>query len=184
MNTNNIINSNTSKNEGTNLEIYYYLDLDSNQDVLNIERCLRVFITTQQSNYKLTRLDKFVLDKEKSEFYENTEYDINKCDIVKRGLIILSRMFNELKLKTKNETWFLFIGNGDISMSHKDVSLVLLNKNPYYKECCYIVNKKQLNVIDTMNKEEKFINIKNFTKSLYKIFSDNKTIKYNTIDIN
>lgn len=172
-----------NENEPIDLEIYYYLDFDNNQDISNIEKCLHVFINTQQSKYKLVKSEKFILNPDKTQEYKDKNYDINKCDLVKRGLIILSRMFNELKLKTKNKTWLVYIGNGDMNENHKNVSLILLNKTPYLKECNYVINKNPINVTHNMDKDNKLSSIKNLTKSLYKLFSDNRTICYNTIDI-
>ena len=167
----------------TPLEVYYYIDLDNNQEIDKIEKCLSVYISTQKQEFEIKRFERFIPCKEVNKEYLGGKYDINSCDVVSKGLIILARMYNELKLKTKDDVWFIFMSNGDIKMSYKDISLILLNKNPSVKECNYIVNKNKININNNMDKSKKMDSIKNLTKSLKELFASKKNIKYNNIAI-
>ena len=112
------------------LDIYYCIDLDKNlQDINNIAKCLETYIIVTFKEYELNIF--------KSLDYLNSD----KSDVVKSGLFTFNRMYKDLKLKTPNDTWFIYISNGDIKNEYKNIFVLLLNKNPSEKCSFYIINK-------------------------------------------
>lgn len=159
-----------SKPDKINLEVYYILDLGEETYNEVISKCLRVFLTTQCMEYNLLK-------------YEEVVIQYRDDDVIKRGLSKFVRMYDTLKLKTRDEVWFIYIGNGNVRNIHTDVSLILLNKHPSVKESSYVINRNPLRVLTNMSKDQKMDQIKNFTKSLRELTSMHvRTIKYNNIN--
>lgn len=151
-----------------NLQVYYYVDLPNDQDLAILEKCLRVCIDTKMTTYELKRLERVAVSK----------YAASPDDIIKTGLGRLLEMFDVLKLKTADQVWLLYVGSGDIQNLHKNVTLMLLNKNPCTRECSYTINKRALDLSDCLSKHAKLENLKVLSKSLQDLFVTEKTIKY------
>ena len=161
---------NTSITTNSKLEIYYVIDIGSNIDINCISICLKAFLVSNFRNRDI------VLFKRIDSNYNPSDDE----DIIKQGLITFNSMFHNLKLKTTNEVWFFYIGYGNIQ-NHKDVSLILLNKNPGDKECYYVVNKQQFDIKNTDNKNTKINKSKLVYNSLKQIIETNHMIKYSKI---
>lgn len=153
-----------------NLEIYYCIDLDkSDQDINNISKCLETYILVILKEYKLTvfkRLDYISKD---------------KTDVVKSGLFTFNKMYNDLKLKTSNDTWFIYISNGDIKDDYKNIFLLLLNKNPSEKCSYYIINKNVINIKKDDTTSNKLTALKFFKKTIHELFHTDRSIKYTNL---
>jgi len=152
------------------LDVYYYIDLDDTQDHTFIEKCLDIYIKTKYQDYEINMLKKYETE---MNFIEN------KSDIIKYGLNMFNEMFDNLKLKNSHDVWFFYISNGDICEKYKDISVILLNKNPMTKKSNYVINKKKLDVNINYTKKEKLNKLKCFTDSLTHLFSSNKILEYN-----
>ena len=122
-------------NEKSLLDVYYYIDVTDNVEF--IESSLRLQLTRNCKNYNV---DKFV-NCNKSTVLPN---DKNGDDIIKSGLLTFNKMFETLKLKSTNETWFFYISSGNIKNIYRDVFVVLLNKNPREQKCFYVINKNKI----------------------------------------
>lgn len=152
------------------LDVYYCIDLDkSEQDIDNISKCLETYIIVTLKGYKL--------DKFKRMDYINKD----KSDIVKSGLCIFNKMYNDLKLKNSNETWFLYISNGNIKDEYKNIFLLLLNKNPSEKCSNYIINKNEIHIKKNDTVTNKLIGLKFFKKTIHELFNTNRTINYTNL---
>lgn len=152
------------------VEIYYCLDVGENTDLNTLERCIRVFYEVTFRSICIDKCERVLM----------TDQDIvpSKEDVIKRGLISLNKMYHMLKLKTNNEVWFLYIGNGDVKKLHSNVSLYLFDKNPSVKECVYVLNKHVVDIDINKSKSEKLQDLSDVTKSLKKLDSSRQVIKY------
>jgi hypothetical protein len=162
----------------TKLDVYYYIDLE-NQDIKALEKCLRVYLDVHQNeNYTI---DKFIncdfIEDIKTESCQQSEGN----DVIKRGLITFNKMTKELKLKTTNETWFIYISSGNINKIYENVFVILLNKTPMVKSCYYIINKSKIDVKERDDKIYKLENLKLFNKSLQELFVTDKVITYTNL---
>jgi diadenosine tetraphosphate (Ap4A) HIT family hydrolase len=153
------------------IEIFYAINVEESIEQDLIQKCLEVFVKTQFDSIKITRFEKVVpiIDK----------------DTLKTGLIFFTKTYEQ---RTHNrQTWYFYIGNGDIyddnQIAHKNVTLLLWNRNPKNKECCYVVNKNKVNVQKNMDKQEKMLNLKTLSKSLRELKTNSKSniIRYNNI---
>jgi len=154
------------------LDVYYCIAL-LDQDIDNISKCLEIYNTVTLKDYKL---DKF----------KRVDYiSKNKSDVVKSGLCTFNKMYNDLKLKTSNETWFVYISNGDIKDDYKSIFLLLLNKNPSDKSSYYIINKNEINIKKHDTNTNKLTALKFLKKTIHELFNTNRSINYtNLIDTN
>jgi hypothetical protein len=154
------------------LDIYYCIDLDKSiQDIDNIARCLETYINVIYKEYKLN-------------IFKSLEYiKIEKNDVVKSGLYTFNRMCRELKLKTLNDTWFIYLSNGNIKTEYKNVFVLLLNRNPREKSSYYVINKNQLNIKREYTNANKLIGLKFLKKTIHELFNTDRFITYtNLID--
>jgi hypothetical protein len=149
------------------LDIYYCIDLDKNlQDINNIAKCLETYIIVTFKEYKLN-------------IFKSLDYfKSDKSDVVKSGLFTFNRMYKDLKLKTPNDTWFIYISNGDIKNEYKNIFVLLLNKNPSEKCSFYIINKNVINVKKDDVLTNKLIALKFFKKTIHELFNTTRIIKY------
>lgn len=158
-------------NSKKKLEIYYFLNniYDASDD---IEKCLKLNLDIKLTDYEIIKFNKFINDK---------IYDTS--DTIKNGLLLFNDMYRKLKLKSSNETWFVYISNGDIKEIYKNISVILINKTPIKKECVYIINKRNLNISINMIKNEKLSILKEFSKTLQELLFSNKikSIKYDNL---
>lgn len=154
------------------LDIYYYIDIGKTQDINYIKKCLEIYIKTKCNNYTINRYEEYILDKK----LENND---NKADIIKNGIDIFNQMYDKLPLKSSHDLWFFYISNGNIKDKYKDVSVVLLNKNPMIKRTNYVINRNIIDIDVNYTKEKKLDGTKCFTNSLNHLFNSNKTIEYN-----
>lgn len=155
----------------TPLEVYVYIDFPSTYDSNIITKCIEVYLKTQLSCNEVVKF----------QVVEDLQNIYTGDDIVKKGLSIFVKLYEQLKLKTTNETWFIMMGNGNIRNLYRDVSVLLLNKNPTLKECCYVISRNQLSITRDMSKAEKLENIKRFTKDIGQLINSQKVIKYNNV---
>jgi hypothetical protein len=155
------------------LDIYYYIDLNPEQDINIIERCLHVNLSINNKEYKI---DKFV----NCNYIKNNIENDN--DVIKRGLITFNNMVSSLKLKSPNETWLFYISNGSINNLYKDVFVILLNKEPMFKKSNYVINKQAIHITKELSKENKMENIKMFNKDLQELLRSEKQITYTNLD--
>lgn len=157
------------------LDVYYYINMD---DTNLIEECLRLQL---KINQKLFHVNKFVNCKQmilgKGKAKNKDEDDIIKC-----GLLSFNDMFKNLKLKTKNETWFFYISNGDINDTYKNVFVTLLNKNPSEQQCYYVINKNSVTINKADSKYIKMANIKTINATISELFTCEKSITYTNLE--
>ena len=148
------------------LFIYYCIDLPIEQDIEVIERCLRMHVEVKYRDTPITFM-RFV----KTKLGKND-------DVIKNGLYTFNKMFNELKLKTTDQVWFMYISNGNIKQNYKNVCAILLNKVPGVKSCFYSINKNPLKIVNDMGRIEKFDQVKNFNACLVELFKTENVIQY------
>lgn len=154
------------------LDIYYCIDLDkSDQDIDNIIKCLKTYINVIYKEYRLN-------------IFKSLEYvKTDENDVIKSGLYTFNKMFQDLKLKTPNDTWFIYLSNGDIKTEYKNVFVLLLNKNPKEKLSYYIVNKNKLDIKKVDINNNKLNVLKFLKKTIHELFNTDRTITYtNLID--
>lgn len=152
----------------TKLEVYACIDIDGQvYDIETIIRCINIYINAKQQQYELTKLEHVVLDVQR-----------DTKDIIERGLHSLCQMFKQLKLKTNNEVWFLYMSIGDLKNLQDNVTLVVLNKNPSVRECSYSINKNKLDILKENNKNDKLNGVKLLTKTLDELMMTKKKIRY------
>lgn len=157
----------------TPLEVYAYFDLPLNYDINVLIKCFDVYINTQLQEFKLINLH--VIDK------KDLQNVYQGDDIVKHGLSVFVKMYEQLKLKTTNNVWFFMIGNGNIRNLYKDVTIMLLNRNPSLKQSNYIITRDILLLTKDMNKESKLASVRKFTKDMKELIETEKVIKYNNV---
>lgn len=164
MNLNNQSSSNA--NQMKKLDVYVCFDFDDNQEIDVIESCLKVYLSIKFQTHKL---DKF-------EIYKPM---ITDTDIIKKGTLVFSEMYQTLKLKSPNETWFIYMGNGSVQNIYNNVFVLLLNKTPNKKECYYTINKNNMIISAQMLRNDKLNTLKILTKSFDEIINTKKILKYN-----
>ena len=150
------------------LEVYIKIDLPDDYDIVNILKCIEIYIKTKQTEYNMAGL------------YNYTDKSL-RVDVIERGLHTFSKMFEDYKLKTKSEVWFIYLSLGTIQRMNDEMTLLLLNRNPGERECYYTINRNKLDMKISMDKAKKMESIKVLTKSLDELFSTTKTIKYKNI---
>jgi len=158
------------------LDVYFVMQMTSEYDRESLVKCLKIFLETQlhkEEKYTLHVLEDVCI-----------EYTNNDCDIIERGLMTFIKMYEKLKLKSKNESWFFYISNGYIKNIQHNVSLILLNKQPSKHECFYNICKSPIDVQVNMEKNDKLQGFKTFTKGLTNILHTNQTIKYDNVIAN
>ena len=165
---------NNSHSEKKLLDVYYYIDFDdTTQEVSLVEQCLRLNIQVDQRDYQI---NKFINCKETTNATR-----ISHQDIIKRGLLIFNRMFRKLKLKGNVDIWFVYIANGNINETYKDVFVGLVNTNPCIKTSNYIITKRPINVLGSFDKQKKLQEIRRLNSSLKELFCSQQTITYTNL---
>ncbi|NBP01265.1 MAG: hypothetical protein EBU90_14210 [Proteobacteria bacterium] len=157
------------------LEVYYIIDEGpENFDRELIGKCIRVFITAKLK-FSLVKFQEIKRD-------TTTSLDTDS-DAIKRGITTLNNAMKQLKLKTRNSVWIVYITNGDILNVRKDIGLVLINKCPMDRECSYSINTHPFNILTTMDRTQRLEHLKVFTKTFEQACMTTKTIKYKSTDI-
>jgi hypothetical protein len=169
-------NENVNVNNKKPLDIYYYIDVKLDQDINIIERCLRINLNVNNNNEY--EIDKFV---NCSNVIKN-DTEKNNEDVIKRGLMTFNNMVSSLKLKSTNDTWLLYISNGNINKLYEDVFVILLNKEPMFKKSYYIISKNSIDINKQSNKRDKMENLKLFNRNLQELLRSEKQITYTNLD--
>lgn len=161
------------------LDVYYCIDLDKSlQDINLIEKCLETYIIVHFKEYKLNIFKHL----ENKNVNENKNVDENKNDdIVKSGLFTFNKMYKDLKLKSPNDTWFIYISNGDIKTEYKNVFVLLLNKNPQEKLSFYVISKHQIDIKRNDINTDKINGLKFFKKTIHELFNTTRSITYTNL---
>jgi hypothetical protein len=150
------------------LDVYYYVALNSDQDIDFIEKYLQIYLNTKVSNYKINFIKRF----DESQILEEK-------DVIKNGINVFNEMFEKLKLKGKNDVWFIYINNGNIKDIYKNIFVILLNNDPKEKRCRYVINKNSIDLPKVLDKYKKLEILKTFGKSLDQLMTNDKNvIKY------
>jgi hypothetical protein len=141
------------------LDIYYYIDFDKNQYLNFLENYLKIYLNV--NGYTVNNFINYTNKSTNNNINTNNKGNTNNKskDSVNNGLLIFDEMFQSLKLKNSNETWFLYICN-----DHNNF-LILLKRIPYEKKCYYVINKEPL----YLNNEMKLKSLKKFGEILAKL---------------
>lgn len=150
------------------LDIYYFIDNNSTID-------------NSIDNTLLHNAIKWYLDKKLTEFtinkFEHIPLILPNEDTLVKSFIYMKMLFDKLKLKTTNTTWFLYISSGNIKGFDKETSLILLNKVPSEAVYQYNLSKTiyKICVNDDKNKRDK--KISQFVQVLHETIHSKKTIR-------
>lgn len=163
------------------LEVYYIIDEKTPCfDKQLISNCIHICLTAKLR----CRLVKFQEIKSAQPDVlcceiKNMSLD-NDTDCIKRGILELTNATKQLKLKTHNSVWIIYITNGDIHNVTKNIGLVLINKCPMETRYSYSINKHPFFILTTMEKNEKLEKLKVFSKTFEQACVTTKTIHYNS----
>ena len=105
------------------LEVYYIIDETTESfDKQLLSKCIQVCITAKL-RFRLVKFEEIKLDN--PDFLCNDiknmsldNYDTDK-DAIKRGLLALNDTTKQLKLKTQNSVWIVYITNCDIQYKER-----------------------------------------------------------------
>lgn len=158
------------------LDIYYYIDLNDTYDIKYIENYLQIYLKVYKKSYKINLFQNYNTNNN----YTSNNYT-NNNDIIKKGLIMFNNMYKNLKMKNSNETWYIYISNGDIDKVHKNVFVILINKIPWLTKSLYMINKNQLCILKNDSQNLKKINSKILKNTLDHIFNSEKYISYSNL---
>lgn len=164
--------------EQKKLDVYYCLDFNDDFDVSYIEYYLRIYLNIYKKSYIVNKFQNCENSIIKNKNNEKIE------DVIKRGLFTFNNMYKNLKMKNSNDTWYIYISNGDIQNIHKNVFVILINQNPCINKSMYIINKNELCILKTHSKEVKMFNSKILKNTLDEIFTSNKYINYSNLKEN
>jgi hypothetical protein len=154
------------------LDVYYYIDLNDCHDISYIENYLKVYLNVYKQNYKLNVFQNCNVNK---------AYNVKSNDIIKKGLIIFNKMYMDLKMKNINDTWYIYISNGDIENIHKNVFVLLINQSPFLTKSLYMINKNKLDILKTYSQKTKILNSNVLKITLNEIFKSEKYINYSNL---
>jgi hypothetical protein len=160
------------------LDIYYIIDYPEEIDTELMEKYFKVYLNVNLSKSKLSI----------NIFQKIEAYPKELCyteDVIKNGLYSFNKMFNDLKLKSKNETWFFYLSNGDIDnqLKYKNIDVILLNKDLSKKECLYNINKININILKSFLKDDKLNKLtKIFKNNLDTLLSSKELLKYDKLN--
>lgn len=159
------------------LDIYYIIDYPEEIDTEMMQKYFKIYLNVHFNINMFQKIEAYP--------YPHAEEN-NDIDVIKNGLYSFNKMFNELKLKSKNTTWFFYLTNGDIDnqIKYKNIDVILLNKNISEKECFYNINKININILKTFSIEDKFNKLKIFKNNLNILFSSKDLLKYDKINLN
>jgi hypothetical protein len=117
------------------LDIYYYIDFDTRQYLSYLENYLKVYLNV--NGYTVTNFINYKNNTRTNTSNNNMNNSNNtNKDPIKNGILIFDEMFQSLKLKNSNETWFIYICN-----DHNNF-IILLKKTPCEKKCFYVINNE------------------------------------------
>lgn len=162
------------------IQVYYVVDLDTKVfDTYTITKCLHVFLQTTFRDHLFVRFQHVpfipLIDPN----------DTHTDDVIKRGLLQFTFMFETLKLKASGPTWFIYISNGNVIVNDQkileNVGVMLLNKQPEYKECIYTIHKTPFQVFKGETREKRLEDLKTFSKTFKELFQSNQVLKYTAI---
>jgi len=161
------------------LDVYYCIDMRSAQEIEYIENILNLNIKINKREFSLNKFEHYKRNIDEKESKDNK----NENDIIRTGLLTFNKMFRDLKLKSNNELWFIYISKGDIKEIYKDVFTTLINKNPSEKMCFYAINKNNIIINKTDNKDIKMLSLKEINKTINELLSSNNSITYKNLSI-
>lgn len=143
------------------IELYLYIDLDINKDDLElIQKCIGINLKVYFKQYNISKIICC------NDLVEKTNTD----DVIKNGVLTFHNMFKQLKLKSKNQAWFVYLANGDIQETYKNTCVILLNTQPNKKECFYTINTNSFQLNNIYTKQEKMYHFKKLNDNLKKLF--------------
>jgi hypothetical protein len=151
------------------LDVYVVFDLQDDVDKDVLEKCISVYINTKQREFQLEKLERVEL---KAYFRE--------MDLLKNGMKNMSTLFDQLKLKGANETWFIYVSDGQMeeSFGSQQLGLILICKGLGTRECIYSLTRQPFRILTTDVRDEKLEALKIFTKSLQRVFVSESKIKF------
>ena len=152
------------------LDVYYCIDVESNIDEEILAKCICVYIKSKLTNWKLNTFQKV------SKY--SCKLSKNQDDVVKHGLFQFRNMFKNMKLKSTNETWFIYVSNGKVENIPHEVGVILVNKVPSQNQCMYAISKSTFTPLKILEKPEKLEKVKIFSKAIEENFSKCKIINY------
>lgn len=145
------------------LHVYYTIDLSSVQDTTLLERCLQVYINVHAREHTLLTYTPI------ERAHEQTEP--GEPDTIDCGIGQFNSMFDKLKLKTTDDTWFIYVSQGRVTTS-QNMFVVLLNSEPRYQKCFYVIT------CDLISKKIDKNTLQLFNKTLTRLFTQKRTITY------
>lgn len=158
--------------EKLSLDVYYYIDLNEEYDIQYIENYLKVYLNVYKQDYKINVFQNFKI---------NNRYNIKSTDVIKKGLIIFNKMYMDLKMKNTNDTWYIYISNGDIENIHKNVFVLLINQSPFLNKSLYMINKNKLIILKNDSQQNKILSSSILKTTLNEIFKSEKYINYSNL---
>jgi hypothetical protein len=165
-------------NEKRLLDIYYYIDLNETYDIKYIEKYLEIYLKLYETSYKLNIFQNY---KKNIHNIQHANYVQYNNDTIKRGLIIFNKMYKGLKMKNANDTWYIYISNGDIENVHKNVFVILINKTPSITKSLYMINRNKLCILKNDSEKLKKSNSNVLKNTLDHIFNSEKYINYSNL---
>lgn len=159
------------ENPTKKLDVYYCIDLDFTQDIDYIENILNLNIKVNKREFLLDRFERVKIN----------ELVTSNSDVIRSGLLTFNKMFRDLKLKSTNDVWFVYITKGNIKEVYKDVFVTLLNKNPSENVCVYAINKNNIMVNKKDEKDVRLLNLKEINKTINELLVSNNSITYKNL---
>ena len=126
-------------------------------DVQFIEKYMKTFLTVN-------------FNKDIQVYRDCTVYNVVNDDInlIKNGLCTFNEMFKNLKLKSVNETWFIYVSS----------KFILLNTVPSEKKAFYCIDKTNLDIKKMYKTKIKLDNMVLFKMRFLNIINEKKCIEY------
>lgn len=155
------------------LHVYYTFDLTNHthtqdsSDISLFETCLKVFLSVHAKQYTLKTYCKI-----------EQQTDRVNSDKVLRGIRQFRNMFCNLKLKTTDATWFVYITNGSVRNIRDDVFLVLLNQEPFDTRCLYAINEYIIDIPRQSDRVTKRHALQTFNRVLRDLFTGKNVFDY------
>lgn len=159
------------------LDVYYYFDLSKEYDIDYIAQYVKIYLEIylhlhfKPFKYKINKFINCIS-------YKGINQHHNKVNVIKNGFHIFNQMYQNLKMKNTNETWFIYLSNGNIEDVYKNIFAILINPEPSINKCLYIINKTNIRILKSYSKEDKKHNSKMLKNTLDQLFSSKKYIDY------
>lgn len=147
-------------------DIIFCIELDNKSDIEFVKNYLSIFFKVNYPNIHQTFHQCYM--KESYDEDDSVNFDI---DLLQRGLECISKIYSKCKVC---ETWIFYVGVGDIYNNGnimKDITMILMDKNPKKRECTYSVHKNKMKIGKNYTKDEKINNIKILSDSLNYLLS-------------